>query len=147
MREIKFRAKDIDSGLWVYGNYVKYNEDDGELIHCIVSEERCQVSAELVYTQVDPTTIGEFTGLQDKNGKEIYDGDILKNNLSKFLFALVCWHQNGYFFCDWNMGRHPSNYKCNEYAPLGEVLKFQIDGKKVEFEVIGNVFDNPELLK
>lgn len=140
MREIKFRAKDIDSGLWVYGNYVKYNEDDGELIHCIVSQERCQVSAELVYTQVDPTTIGEFTGDCDKNGKEIYEGDILEvcwDNKSK-VFGVVRYAKSRFFVDDDYL-----RDKIPDKAPLSGIIY----DSHFKFEVIGNVFDNPELLK
>lgn len=127
----------------MFGKYAEYKDYKGNIVHCIVIHN--EQTEEFAYNEVYKDTIGQFTGLFDKNGKEIYEGDVLKNNLSKFPFALVCWHQNGYFFCDCNMGSHPSDYKWNEYTPLGEVLNFHIDGEKVEYEVIGNIFDNPEL--
>ena len=139
MREIKFRAKDIDSGVWVYGNYVKYNEDDGELIHCIVSQERCQVSAELVYTQVDPTTIGEFTGDCDNNGKEIYEGDILNVCWPKSKVFGVVRYAKSRFFVDDDYLRDKIPVK----APLAAIIY----DSHFKFEVAGNKWDNPELLK
>lgn len=137
MREIKFRGKDLDTGDWFYGNYVKYN-DDGQETHCIVSSERCKVSAELVFIEVDSETIGQFTGDCDKNGKDIYEGDILKAYFcgTSDVFGIVRYAESRFFVDD--------DYRRDEItakSPLSAI------SKSVEFEVIGNVFDNPELLK
>lgn len=67
MREIKFRAKDC-SGQWVYGDLI-HKRHDKEAI--LIQDERGLGS------DVDTTTIGQYTGLKDKNGKEIYEGDVV----------------------------------------------------------------------
>ena len=78
MREIIFRGKRLDNGEWVYG-YLTYNEWHGT--HKIDAGKYAVLSQ-----PINPETIGQFTGLLDKNGKKIFEGDLLR----------ICDNDNGY---------------------------------------------------
>lgn len=118
MREIKFRGLRIDGKGWVYG-YVDYNEYNNiAVIHSDAST-----------TQVIPETVGQFTGLTDKNGKEIYEGDKLIN--SKREVGLVVWYEAG-FHLECNR-RNGSTF----YIPLDK-------GFLQNKEIIGNIHEKEE---
>ena len=128
MRTIKFRgkcAKDSRySGEWVYGACVQCEKSNDVLIIYAIND-RCSCSY-----HVDPDTIGQFTSLYDKNGKEIYEGDILKAGDSGLLEVRFV---RGVFAFLWNGNlddEFPTGSPTHEWA-----------------EVIGNIHDNPELLE
>lgn len=127
MEPIKFRGK-THNGVWVYGYY----EFDERLnFHLIRSNRRAQ--------QVVPETVGQFTGLLDKNGIEIYEGDIVSVN------DFINLYSSSYIGiaimkgCQWCIKCYKEHGCC---SPL-----FFDDFSNIETEVIGNVFDNPELLE
>lgn len=132
MREILFRGKRTDNGEWVYGNLVKSNEK--YFIYYEEPDEMCQTGNWLFYKEVIPETVGQYTGLKDKNGKRIFEGDIIKNQYRKSQFQYV----NVFFFCD----RTHCWLVENKYGMLGQLCNVIGD-----IEVIGNIHDNPELLK
>ena len=137
MREIKFRGKEIKSGDWVSGNLSHYPNEKDAMIESVSSDDK-----KVLVTNhfVDPDTIGQFTGLRDKNGKEIYEGDILSvASKSDKPFGVVMWHKEGYFCVE----DHLSVSEPSDHISIGKLLRVSI----FEFEVIGNIYDNPDLLK
>jgi hypothetical protein len=126
MRTIKFRGKCAkDSrykGEWVYGGLLQCEKSDDVLIVYSITD-----TCSCTY-HVDPATVGQFTGRYDKKGNEIYDGDILQDD-DKRRYQ-VTW--------DIQLSRWSLVYGSGYYS-MTEV--------EIHFQVIGNIHDNPELLK
>lgn len=129
MREILFRGKRNDSSEWVYGNFVRGCVDDFAYIVEFGNKELCRN-----YVEVIPETVGQYTGLTDKNGKKIFDGDIVKGLFVFGEISSVVIFKYGSFGIEWNI---------DEIKVLDPFLGL----RNIECEVIGNIHDNPELLK
>ena len=132
MREILFRGKSLDNrGAWVVGSLIHRTDfygdpcDDYFILHG--GEFDCDYYDA---DRVDPKTVGQFTGLTDKNGKKIFEGDVVKIQIAdgSFRNASIDF-RNGYFT------NSLSTY-------LGGLVVIAPD-----CEVIGNIHDNPELLE
>ena len=124
MREILFRGKDADSGLWCYGDltfsrdrkpYIRFWAHNGYLVR-----------------EVMPETVGQFTGFVDKNKKRIFEDDILASTYEEenVVHELVLWYNNG-----WHI-------RWKQAEP--DVI-WQQDMDRYS-EVVGNIWDNPELM-
>ena len=132
MREILFRGKRTDNGEWVEGYlHIKYFQElphDRFVIEYESKNNSTKWQPKYMVAEIDPETIGEFTGLTDKNGTKIFEGDIVKWNIN---FAIV-WQDCKFVI------------KKDINAKLYDYVLSCFDG--TEFEVIGNIHDNPELL-
>lgn len=133
MREILFKAKQEDNGKWVEGNYVKKYDLLGKR-HLILYVDNY---ARWKCVGIDPKTLCQFTGLCDKNGKKIWENDICDR---KEKYPEVVKMTDGDWTLDYSyaIGRDYGNGYCN--------LGFYVNERKC-VEVIGNIFDNPELLQ
>jgi len=110
MREIKFRAKNLSDNKWYYSDELGY-----------------LFWQQLEHGDLDKKTLGQFTGLKDKKGKEIYEGDVVR----------------------WYFNRYPSARKQKRVDEVKFIMGAFIPDvwRNQEVEVIGNVFQNKDLLK
>lgn len=125
MREILFRGNRKDNGEWVYGNFVKGCVDDFAYIVEFGNEDLCRNFVEVI-----PESVGQYTGLPDKNGKKIFEGDIVKTD--KFSEP----NKQYIIKYDLQFGAFIGHDRYNCYFVT-------FDGDSDEFEVIGNIHDNP----
>lgn len=124
MREIIFRGKRKDNGEWVYGDlYHDWNR--------LYTKPDIKIANNMGKFPIIPETVGQYTGLKDKNGKKVFEGDIIRKT---------------------NEGRNPeifianihTNFRVYEdiyYSPCDHFTK------SCEYEIIGNIHDNPDLLE
>ena len=131
MRTIKFRAKDFD-GVWHYGSLVYTNILDAK----IYSQTGKGSLKRMDWVYVNQETIGQFTGLYDAHGKEIYEGDIVKWKADNRLYAVIF---------KWGMF-YASVEVCNQEIYGGFPLH-ALAGDEKGIEIVGNIYDNPELKK
>lgn len=130
-RKILFRGKRVDNNKWVYGDLIQ--DFSYEKHNYYIGNNDCNEVGDVFYqgNEVTPETIGQYTGLNDKNGKKIFDGDIVQwSNIKMEIF----WGEHigiGYGFC---------------WRPYGEEQSYHesMTGFIDEYEVIGNIFDEKE---
>jgi uncharacterized phage protein (TIGR01671 family) len=135
MREIKFRGTGVDDGDWVYGSLV-IDDQKYYILEKVETVNEYGDGTDFYATdwsEVIDETVGQYTGLKEKNGLEIYEGDVLRDSESIVIVKFV----DGEFSVDYRtMGG-----KWRNYGSLFDYLK------DYEGEVIGNVYENYELIK
>ena len=137
MREILYKAKRITDGEWIYGAYVyTFCEDKNGIVVGVKVEKHWIVEENGNMVWIDEDTVCQYTGRVDKNGKKIWENDILVAHLDvnypeDETYEQVIWHESG--FCEKEKGsdecRYLDDFDCDFY------------------EVCGNIFDNAELLE
>lgn len=126
MREILFRGKRTHDNEWIVGSlHIEKFANDEEYLCCEINQ--CDVY---------PETVGQYTGLNDKNGKKIFEGDILESSYDAeypedVCYEVVLWHNNGWYIQEGDS----TPDRLDEYG----ILEYSI--------VVGNIHDNLELLK
>lgn len=163
-REIKFRGKRTDNGEWVYGNLIKESED------CCISTDDIGIELDDDYWansygyppsssdfhitnihEVIPKTVGQFTGLKDKNGVKIFEGDILKmhqflfdgNEYEKETIGVIKWGEYGWLLSQID-GKEVNEYMGYKNGE-GETYLIHFYGSHEEsFEIIGNIHDKAQ---
>lgn len=126
MREIKFRGKRIDTGEWIFGNLLQ----DGDLSF-IVGSLKEFMDTPVNECLVKPDTIGQYTGLKDRNGKDVWEGDLLRTPEGDIM--IVEW------------GDAKIITRC--VRPHNPRYKNSLTFAYPVSVVIGNIHDNPELLE
>ena len=137
MRTIKFRGQKISNGVWVYGSLVSSDALNTAIYYQVGNGSVKQM--EWVY--VNPDTVGQFTGLYDKNGEEIYEGDVVKFANPKYggeLFRIGYEDSHIGAFCLCEAGKEDTS----RFVAIFGRFDYPF-----YCEVIGNIHDNPELLE
>lgn len=132
MREILFRGKDFSGVInhsWCFGSLDTTEDDRAIIIYPDRFGNKCRII-------VDPKTVGQYTGLKDKNGTKIFEGDVVKRFLLGKMYIFQIGYDNGLasFIGQAGIKFTTFDYDSAEFA-------------SAEFEVVGNIHDNPELLR
>jgi uncharacterized phage protein (TIGR01671 family) len=142
MREILFRGKRADNGEWTEGQLLYFKASVGTEAFALIVESCEWDNANEWFNlgkraKVIPETVGQFTGLTDKNGRKIFEGDIVKHynriyigEPDSYIVVLIEWNEE--------------EHRYQQRKKDGECF---LVGKQCFFEIIGNIHDNPELLK
>lgn len=147
MRTIKFRGKNLYNNEWIFGDLIQYESGEMAIFSKKLSQYGYEATEMFNRSKVIPETVGQFTGLLDKNGKEIYEGDIVEwlffshgcyGEQEHYLKGCIEWHQGGFIF---NVTKNDS-----ENAGFYAISDLNTDTES-DVKILGNIYDNPYLIK
>lgn len=133
MNEILFRGKRVDDGKWTYGWYAEYPFGRYPVKSAIIPSEDAR-AGHFGFQEVFRETVGWYTGLNDKNGKKIFSGDIVTH----------CWGEDR--LVNFLIGFVSGEFLAVPVERRADTWPIRISGEDKELEVIGNFHDNPELM-
>lgn len=143
MRTIKFRGRSLDGKEWYHGD-LEYNRVDN--IARIHTYDKDGYYIRQYY--VNPDTVGQFTGLKDKKDKEIYEGDIMYSEFSDGSggYSLIGWNEREASFGMMDAYSYQSKQEGYDFPEFKNYVLIAHLQKALICEVVGNIYDNPELL-
>lgn len=157
MRQIIFRGKRIDNGEWVFGDLIRNLIYDGREKEMRIGDIYFEHNGDIHGTavcKVIPETVGQFTGLTDRNGKKIFEGDIVKayfqpRNFKNPPYAIgSVIFENGTFKVVVHISKNSIEYKVFEKEDIAAYsIEHNFLDRYYVLEVIGNIHDKPELLE
>lgn len=134
MREILFRGKRVDNGEWVYGYLLSVMG-----FHHIIPSGVGQVELDC---PVDPDTVGQYTGLKDKEGVKIFEGDLLKDPDGDVTKCVVEWRCFGWYLVGYGIQGALMEYGFDEdKGEVGELFEETFNDHSDWYEVIGNIHE------
>ncbi len=142
MQNIKFRAFSLKTNDWVYGYYAKFRNFKNEVYECIIPVDKETGEAYMKdITAFAEGSLGQFIGLYDKYGKEIYEGDIIQDFLGYRTIIVHKTKYSAFVAKDWDTGY--ALWFGNDIEVYEDAFQ---NGEAFQIEVIGNIFQNKDLL-
>jgi len=148
MPKILFRGKKLDNGSWVCGSLLSFDCCKKAILPSAAKVFKQQGTTTICCNEcydVNPDTVGQYTGLADKNGTKIFEGDIVSGEqLGNKIFGVICWINDiAGFGVRYRRRDEPTAWENSS------ILRNICRNPKLKFaaEVIGNIHDNPELLE
>lgn len=169
MRDIIFRGKRLDNGEWIEGDYFRkyiYDRDDNVSLHHLIGWQVADNDGEMCndYEDVDPTTVGQYTGLKDRYGDRIWEGDIVRrDDYDNYVVKYGYFNEHGENAAPSDSWGWYLDGCCDKAISTPHVIhsidgimalfpRYSIDNEqysipRLGFQIIGSIHDNPDLLK